>query len=379
MIFRGNKKLGSSTQLSLKMEEMGGELNAVTSFDLTEFWLDFHIRYLDLGIQRFCQFLRYPLFEQIEIERGIIIEEILADYNNDNQLIDLDSITAQGLWPDHPMGMPVIGNRKTIESITVADLKSWYRQFYQPGNMIIGITGDFDMDNTIATLENQFSPAPQTDRKSYPAVNSNSILNQIQLTYDKDNQFGIEWAFPAYPLTPDLRIQYQLIRRILDDGSSSRLQRFIREDKGLVYDISAESLFYESGLLFSINCYVGLNKLHELVDVLSSLLSNIIEAGVTQEELDLAKLRFQLSLDCNHDNSHGILYETISPLIYPYLSSFEEISAKLKEINIKALNQTLKELFQQKNSCFSIVGPWTEKNKQQLEQQLAPWIKPRVT
>jgi len=375
MIFRGNEKLGSSTQLSLKMEEMGGELNAVTSFDLTEFWLDFHIRYLEKGIQRFCEFLHYPLFERVEIERGIIIEEILADYNNDNQLIDLDSITAKGVWPDHPMGMPVIGNRNTIESITVADLKRWYQEYYQPGNMIIGITGDFDIDNTIAKLENQFSKTPLTRRKSYNAVSNNdSCVNQIQLTYDKDNQFGIEWAFPAYPLTADLRIQYQILRRILDDGSSSRLQKFIREDKGLVYDISAESLFFESGVLFSIHCYVGLNKLHELVNVLSNLLKDIIDNGITQDELDLAKLRFQLSLDCNHDNTHGILYETISPLIYPNLCSFKEISDKMEKVTTTSLNQTFKGLFQHKNSCFSLVGPWTEENKKRLEQQLSDWI-----
>ncbi len=130
MLFRGNEKLGNSKTLNLKIEELGGEINASTSFEMTEYWLDFHCDYLNQGIHRFCSFLQYPLFEQIEIERSIILEEILDDYNEKNQLIDLGNLISNELWPEHPMGLPVIGNLETIKNINREDLVAWFQQYY---------------------------------------------------------------------------------------------------------------------------------------------------------------------------------------------------------------------------------------------------------
>lgn len=375
MMFRGNSKLGDARTLNLKMEEMGGEFNAVTSFDLTEFWLDYHIDYLDLGIRRFCQFLRYPLFEQIEVERSIILEEIRADYNENNQLIDLDGLVVRGLWPEQAMGFPVIGEVRTVESIKRPDLINWFNEYYQPGNMIIGITGDFEPVSIIEKITKELNHASVAGRKSYlPITPTPSNRKQIHLVYEKDNQFNLQWTFPTYPLTPELRVQYQLIQRIIDDGSSSRLQRFVREEKGLVYDISAEMLYFNSGATLCIQSQVGVIRLQELISVISSLVQDLIHKGITPEELILAKLRYEISIDCSNDTAQGILYETISPLIYPCLGTFQQVLSTVRSIKLEEINRTLTKLLQQRSICFVLVGPWQEEHKQFLESKLQPWI-----
>ena len=375
MLFRGNSKLGDSNTLNYRMEELGGELNAVTSFDLTELWLDFHVDYLETGIQRFCQFLQYPLFQQMEIERSIIIEEIRADYGENDQLIDLDSLVAKELWRGHPMSFPITGGIESIRPITKTNLADWFQRFYQPGNMIIGMTGDTDPKAAIDHISNQFSSTQSSERKKYPLiVNSDSIGDQIQLVHQKDNQFNLLWTFPAYPLTPNLRIQYQLIRRILDDGSSSRLQQLIREERGLVYDISAEMLFFHSGVTLNIQSQVSVNRFPELMRVLVSLVRDLSNSGFTKRELELAKLRSQMSLDFSGDVPYGVLYDEIGSKIHPDVLSFEKSRALLKEMDLEKVNATLASLLHQQKSYFALVGPSTDEHRRMLEKELDEWI-----
>ncbi len=376
MLFRGNEKLGDANQMSIGLEKLGGELNASTSFDLTEYWFDFHRDFLDEGIEKFCQFLQYPLFEQIEIERSIILEEIIGDYNDDNQLIDLDSLSSRLLWPDHPMGRPVIGNRTTIKKIQRADLIEWHKRYYQPSNLVLGITGDVDPGSIIEKIIPQLPERkPEFNPGRYPpAIGKRLPEDQINLVFDKDNQFGFQWSFPSYRLTNQLRIEYQLIQRILDDGNSSRLQRLIREEKGLVYDISAETLYFETGVILSIESVVGINRLTELISTLVQLIGDLVKHGITADELELAKLRYRAALECNSDSAQGVLYNSLMPVLYPCGSTYEEILPKLKDISLDDINELLCKLFQQSCTTFCLVGPWNDTTRKMLQEKLYPWI-----
>ncbi len=375
MLFRGNETLGDAATMSVKMEELGGEFNAATSFDQTEFWLDIHLDYLKQGIERFCQFIQFPLFEQLETERSIILEEILGDYNDENNLIDLDSLTSNLLWPNHAMGMPIIGTVETVKKVSKQDLINWHDRFYTPSNMIIGITGDIDLGQIIDSVNSQFSVGKSKRIKNYPQIHAKpKIGNQLSLVFDKDNQFSIQWSFPVYELTRNLRIQYELLQRILDGGNSSRLQRMIREEKGLVYDISLDSTYFSTGIIMSVQSVVGVNRLSELMDALVELINDLVEKGVTEQELRVAKARYKAALECNNDTAQGVLYDSLMPRLTPSGAEYRDILPVLTEATIDSVNSTLKQLLDQHLTTFVLVGPWRESEEKMLKTKLQPWI-----
>lgn len=379
MLFRGNEKLGDAATMNIKMEELGGEFNAATSFDQTEYWLDIHRDYLVKGIERFCQFLQFPLFEQMEVERSIILEEIIGDYNDENQLIDLDCLTAKLLWPDHAMGMPIIGDIQTVSNIKKQDLADWHQRFYTPANMIIGITGDVDESEIVDLVNGQFANAPHKPKSErYRSIEAKPQSgHQVLLVDDKDNQFGFQWTFPVYGLTKNHRVEYELLRRILDDGNSSRLQRMIREEKGLVYDISLDNTYFNNGMAMSLQSVVGINRLDALIVALVDLINELIDKGITQKELDMAKLRYRAALECNIDTAQGVLYSSLMPLLNPSGTHLEEVLAILNGLSRDAINLALKRVLVQQLSIFVLVGPWKEKDKRMLTAKLQPWISGR--
>lgn len=375
MLFRGNARLGDSYEMNRKLEELGGELNAATSFDITEFWYDFHIEYLSQGIERFCQFLRYPVFENLSLEKSVILEEIRSDYNEENRLIDIDTITASCQWPDHSMGLPVIGCEASLAAITREDLVRWFETYYRPGNMLIAIAGDINTTAVTEMITDQFADLSASPRQSYLPLNgSEDAGNMLRLVFDKDNQFRIEWSFNSYPLTSRTRVLFQLLRRILDDGSSSRLQQNVREEKGLVYDISADTFFFESGVSLSIQSMVSRDRFDALIGVLTGLIQRLIDDGVTESEFSLAKRRYLATLDCNSDTAQGVLFETMAPLVYPRAKPISDVIQVLNEVSLSEINSLIQRIFRRGKSCFVVVGPWDDDIRRSLGEKLQSWI-----
>jgi len=375
MLFRGNQKLGSSVEMSLGFERLGGQLNAATSFDGTEYWLECHKDYFESAVSQFADFLRYPSFEQIETERAIILEEIKSDYNDQDQLIDLDQLASQAIWPAQPMGLSISGTAETVGKITKDQLVQWYQTYYHPKNMMFGISGDFDPEQLRQLLEASLGDLPEGKRWSYtPPVANLASTAQIEWVLEPDNQVQFAWTFVVDQLTPVKRLIIQLIARMLDDGSSSRLQRWVREEHGLVYDIAASPSFFDSGATLMISVTVGKERLTQLIDVLVKLIDQAVQEGFGPEELHLAKLRLQSELDCFTDTAEGRLHEAVAPQLAPCYLGLEQLGRLIEECTLEQINQQTTEILGSKSACFTFVGPTTDKEKPEIQKMLSPWL-----
>ena len=375
MMFRGNKKLGDSFHLNLKFEELGGELNAATSTDVTEFWFQFHKKFLEKGIRKFCKFIKYPLFEHIEVERSIILEEIKSDYDEEGKLINVGRVSADILWKDQAMGMPIIGHEDILRKINCKDLNDWYKYFFKPGNMIFGITGAVDADKIFEWIEGEFKKLQASKRIKYPPQYITTENDkQIILIPNRDNQFSLQWSFPVEILNPNLKIQIKLINRLLDDGFSSRLQRLIREERGLVYDISAGVEFYETGSILAINAIIGVDKIFELTENLVNLIDELCQNGVTQAEWNLAKTRYEINLDYKADSPQGILADLAGVSIFPQSVTIKETLKIIQQLTLADINKTIRLCFNQNRTVLALVGPIQENFKESLNKQFQPWF-----
>ena len=75
MLFRGNRKYGDSISLNMEFENIGRDLRASTLGEYTQYGFSPHISQLKKGMEIFSDFFYSPTFPEIELERGIILEE----------------------------------------------------------------------------------------------------------------------------------------------------------------------------------------------------------------------------------------------------------------------------------------------------------------
>jgi len=92
MMFRGNRKYPDSISLNLEFEKIGRDLRASTLSEYTYYGFSPHYDQLERGMELFAEFFTDPTFPQIELERGIIMEECLEDLNAEGINVDINNI-----------------------------------------------------------------------------------------------------------------------------------------------------------------------------------------------------------------------------------------------------------------------------------------------
>ena len=110
------------------------------------------------------------------------------------------------------------------------------------------------------------------------------------------------------------------------------------------------------------------------MNVLVQLIRDIVNNGFQSKDIELAKLRYQLSLDCYTDSLRGLLSEALNPHIFPYLPDFKIISRIINSVDKDIINQVTNSIFNQNKSSFVMVGPIDKSIKQKILPLINHWV-----
>lgn len=134
----------------------GASSNAFTSFDLTAYLFSCTDKFYE-NLDILLDFVNKPHFtdENVQKEQGIIAQEI--------QMYDDDAgwrvffNTLGGLFKENPVKIDIAGTVKSIAEIDKDVLYKCYNTFYNPGNMILVLSGDVDINEVLDRLDNHVS------------------------------------------------------------------------------------------------------------------------------------------------------------------------------------------------------------------------------
>ncbi len=185
----------------------GTYCNAMTSYTATRYLFEGNKNFLE-NLEYMINFVNEPYFtdENVLKEKGIIIEEV-KQYNDDIECI-LDLETRKSIYKNHPIINDIGGTVETVSNITKEELYDCYNTFYQPSNMFIVVTGNFDVDeccniiknnkylkekNKIKKFEVCYLEEPDTVTDSYVKTEVNLVKPKlsynIKFLFDKDRKF----------------------------------------------------------------------------------------------------------------------------------------------------------------------------------------------
>src|SRR5688500_2200730 len=142
MVFKGTERRPNPVQISEAIEGVGGNLNACTDHEHTNYRALVPHGYLSEAVDVLTDILRYPRFTESDIkkERAVIIEEISSTYDSPGEIVDL---VFDGLmWPNNPIGQDVAGTKTTVKGITRSDLVGHIEQHYRPDSIVVSVAGN---------------------------------------------------------------------------------------------------------------------------------------------------------------------------------------------------------------------------------------------
>ncbi len=302
MMFRGARKYPSTYALNLAVEQLGGTLFAATSPTTTEFEIGLPMNTIEDGIQLMADILTSPIFDDMEIERRIIAEEALEDFDEEGRPVDIDFLSRSRLWPGHSLGQSVIGPIENINRFSVENIREHFTNNYVATNGIVCLSGAFDPDSAPSIAEEVFSELPANGPALLSAPPTLGRGPSVAHAEKPGSQTQVRVAFHAPGDDDPDHAALSILLGVLDDGMSTRLHRRIFDERGLAYYISAGMDSYPDVSALNIDATCSHENVREVVDQILILAVDMSERLIAQEELDKAKKRAAWGLEAFLDD-----------------------------------------------------------------------------
>lgn len=183
----------------------------------------------------------------------------------------------------------------SIESITRADLENFHRQWFNPSNFVVAVSGDFDRNQMIAKLEELFADWPFTGG-SPPAIPTNTVFADrgVYLVDKEVNQGRVSMMLPGIKRDNPDYFAVMVMNDILGGGGFiSRIMNRVRSDEGLAY--SAFSSFPGGAyypLTFSAGFQTKSRTVAYAVSIVQQEIQKMAASPVSDQELDTSKRGF---------------------------------------------------------------------------------------
>jgi predicted Zn-dependent peptidase len=141
LLFKGTK-IRSAQDIAQAFDAVGGDLNAFTAKEYTCYYARVLDRDLELAVDHLADMLQHSVIRSADLdgERQVILEEINMHEDSPEDLVH--DVFTETLWPDHPLGRPVLGTVATIEAATRASVRRFYKRHYVPGNFVVAAAGN---------------------------------------------------------------------------------------------------------------------------------------------------------------------------------------------------------------------------------------------
>src|ERR1700722_19642885 len=146
MIYRGTRRMPSAHAVNLAFERLGGLLFASTQVYHGIFSISLPPGALDEACALFGEVLSQPAFLDIDIERGIVLEEILEDLDDEGHQIDADNISRALIYGSHPLGFTITGGEEHVRRFDEAMLRRHHEVHYTADNSVLVFSGNIEPD-----------------------------------------------------------------------------------------------------------------------------------------------------------------------------------------------------------------------------------------
>lgn len=224
------------------LQRVGGENNAFTTNDITNYYLSLPAENLETGFWLESDRMLSLAFSEksLEVQRNVVIEEFKQRYLN-QPYGDVWLLLRPLAFKVHPYKWDTIGKEIAhIENATMDDVKNFFKKFYCPNNAIMVVAGNVELNQVKQLAEKYFSPIPKGPNYERNLPQEPEQKTTQKLTVERD--VPLDAIYKAYKMCGRTDKEYyatDLLSDILSRGNSSRLYNSLIKEQKLFSDINA--------------------------------------------------------------------------------------------------------------------------------------------
>lgn len=304
MVFKGTGKR-TAEQINRELDHLGAQSNACTSEDSTIFYASVLPECQERAVDLLTDLMQ-PIINVVDFdtERQVILEEI-AMYD-DQPPYGAFERAMELFFAGHPLSRRVLGTIETVSELTVERMREYHRQRYTLGNMFLVASGQVDVERLADQVDSltQGWPNKAAARK---LVTPKFKAEEDVIARDATHQQYIIKIWPGVSSNDPSRYALRMMCNIIADDSGSRLFWELI-DTGRAETASLfPQMFDDSGCLVGYLCCAP-EDATENDDIMTRVLSEIVEKGVTEKEIELARNKIVASLILSDERPSNRLF-----------------------------------------------------------------------
>jgi zinc protease len=333
MISEGTKTR-DALQISARAEALGAEIGAGSTLDTSYISLNCISGQLENSLELFSDLLLNPTFPPQELAR-LQAQSVAAIQQQKAQPRGI----ASRLFPrlvygeGHAYSNPFsgIGSEDSVRSMTVEELRAFYRRWVRPDNATLLIVGDTTLGRIEPLLEQRLArwkapaealPVKQLATVPLPVKPRIFLVNRTGA--EQSLLFAVHLAPPRSD--PD-NIAFETVNTVLGGSFISRLNMNLREDKHWSYGAGTSLIDAKGQRPFVVSATVQTDKTAESMQEAVKELRGMIGAHqATDTEIRFAKDSLVLTLPGSNETSREVASSYADILTYglpdSYLNDF---------------------------------------------------------
>lgn len=375
-LFKGTKKYPSAMAITELVDGIGGEMNANTGKEHTQYFIKAHHSRLEMIFDILTDMIQNPLLDKPELERekGVIVEEI--NMYKDSPRAVVGNLLEEIMWPKQALGRDIAGAPETVTKFTQAMFRSYLERHYQTGNIILGISGKYDRKKLNQLIKKYWEKVPSKKFHIWDYSKNGQNAPRVAVKFKDTQQAHFDLGFKSFGYEDKRGKAAAVLSSLLGGGMSSRLFTEIREKRGLAYYVRAgQSAYIDTGV-FDISAGVQVAKLEEAVSVTLDELSKIKQGDISDKELlkakEYIKGKTTIYLEDNQARLDWFLEQTaFKKEVKTPAQVFKEIDSVTKADVVKVA----KDLFVPNKLSFAVVGPYKKPVETKIMKIVQAWAK----
>ena len=343
MMFRGTPDV-SQSQLAEIAQLMGGDYDAYTQAEMTQFYFEVPVQYLDVAIRLEADRARHLTLAQSGwlAERPAIEQEVTQDDS-----VPLQKLFERTILPSLFQGTPYANDTLgTLDSfdhdISANVLRGFYETWYRPNNAVYVIVGDVDGPSTVRIVERYFGSIPAATLPHQPSV---ALRPMHGATYrvTSDQPYSI--------VTLSFRLPGWNDR---DYAAAQILEAVLNDERGALYGLVASGKSLYSGFQdIESHPYATASAAISAVPVTTSVesaqadlravLDSYRRTGLPAELVEVAKRRAIAESEFDGNSIDGLAFEWSDAVALRDQTSPDELLQAMERVTVADVDRVFRE------------------------------------
>ena len=358
-LLRKGTKTRTAQQFAADFDFIGGSFDAGAGADFSNISAEFLTKDLDRGLELFCDALLHPTFPQNEVEKILAqsLDGVKSEKDEPQSVLGL--YYAGYLYGAHSYGRPSDGDEISLKRIQRDAIVKFYEANYAPGNIILGIAGEFDAAEMRKKLEERLGSWPARTVPNTAIAVTPPEKGKRLLLIDKPDATQTYFAIGNLGTAvndPD-RVAIRVVNTIFGGRFTSELNEALRVESGYTYGAGSFFDSHRAPGPFEIYSFTKNETTVPAIDLALQVLEKLHKNGVTQEQLASAKSYIKGQYPPTIETSSQLVRRIVFNEFYGLGDDeVNQLEARVDAVTPEIARQVIQKHFPLENLVFVLIG-----------------------